>query len=117
MNKIRSIIATAIIASCVIACQSPKATDETSAQDTVKPGQKVPLTLNLKWETDPTLTTCESVLYDQERDVLYVSNINGQPDGKDGNGFISKLNLDGKVTELEWVKGLNAPKGLGHVVL
>ncbi|HYG04014.1 MAG TPA: hypothetical protein VD927_16325 [Chryseosolibacter sp.] len=114
MNQIKSIIATTTIAACMLACQSPKTTDETSAQDTVETVQKAPLTLNLKWETDTVLTTCESVLYDQERDLLYVSNINGQPDGKDGNGFISKVNLDGKVIELEWVKGLNAPKGLGQ---
>lgn len=70
-------------------------------------------TLTLLWETDTTLTTCESVIYDSITDVLYVANINGQPTGKDGNGFISKLGLDGKVIQLQWATGMDAPKGMG----
>ncbi|MBI3343967.1 MAG: SMP-30/gluconolactonase/LRE family protein [Gammaproteobacteria bacterium] len=54
----------------------------------------------------------ESVIYDAKRDVLYVSNVNGAPSEKDGNGFISRLSPDGKLLDLEWIKGLNAPKGL-----
>jgi DNA-binding beta-propeller fold protein YncE len=64
------------------------------------------------WQTTADLKTPESVLYDQERDVIYVSNINGDPAQKDGNGFISILNPDGSVKNLEWIKNLNAPKGL-----
>lgn len=108
--KIFSII-TLFAVGMLAACQSPKSTEETVAkEDSV---QVAPLRLTLKWETDTILTTAESVLYDEQRDVLYVSNINGAPDGKDGNGFISKVGLDGKVQEHQWVKGLNAPKGLG----
>lgn len=65
------------------------------------------------WETDSVLKVPESVLYDQQNKVLYVSNIDGEPWGKDGKGFISKLSLDGKVITKEWVTGLNAPKGMG----
>lgn len=102
-----------IVTLTISACQSPKSsTEETVTKDSVV-STPSPMTLTLKWETDTVLTTCESVLYDSARDVLYVSNINGVPDGKDGNGFISKVNLDGKVTELQWIKGLNAPKGMG----
>jgi sugar lactone lactonase YvrE len=70
-------------------------------------------TLSLKWETDTLLTTSESVIYDDANDVLYVSNINGVPDAKDGNGFISIVSLEGKITNLNWITGLDAPKGLG----
>jgi hypothetical protein len=70
-------------------------------------------TLTLKWETDTLLTTCESVIYDSVNDVLYVANINGQPTGKDGNGFISKLGLDGKIIQTQWITGMDAPKGMG----
>ena len=31
---------------------------------------------------------------------------------KDGNGFIAKLNGDGKIVTRDWVKGLDAPTGL-----
>lgn len=54
----------------------------------------------------------ESVVYDEQRDLLYVSNVNGQPDDKNGNGFISTVSLDGKIEQLDWITGLNAPKGL-----
>lgn len=64
------------------------------------------------WQSTADLKTPESALYDQEKDVIYVSNINGDPAQKDGNGFISILNPDGSAKNLEWIKGLNAPKGL-----
>jgi DNA-binding beta-propeller fold protein YncE len=54
----------------------------------------------------------ESAVYDPASGAIYVSNVNGEPAAKDGNGFISKLTPDGKTTALEWVKGLDAPKGL-----
>jgi len=42
-----------------------------------------------------------------------VANINGKPSDKDGNGFISKLSLEGQIILLKWITGLNAPKGMG----
>lgn len=66
-----------------------------------------------KWETDTTLKVPESVLYDGANKVLYASNIDGTPDGKDGKGSIAKIGLDGKIIAVDWVPGLNAPKGLG----
>jgi sugar lactone lactonase YvrE len=69
-------------------------------------------TLTMKWETDTVLTTCESVLYDKANEVLYVANIAGKPDSVDGVGSIAKVGLDGKVIDAQWVKGLNAPKGM-----
>ncbi|MBS1559246.1 MAG: ATP/GTP-binding protein [Bacteroidetes bacterium] len=69
--------------------------------------------LTLKWKTDTLLRAPESVWVDQKNNVLYVSNINGKSDAKDGNGFISKVGMDGKIINLKWVDGLDAPKGLG----
>jgi sugar lactone lactonase YvrE len=66
-----------------------------------------------KWETPKEFFTPESVCYNPELQVLYVANINGKGDQKDGNGFISTLSLLGEVEELRWVSGLNAPKGMG----
>lgn len=63
------------------------------------------------WQVDG-LSNPESVIYDKANDVLYISNVNGAADEKDGNGFISKVSPDGEVLELKWVTGLNAPKGL-----
>ncbi len=72
-----------------------------------------PPTLELTWETDTLMTTSESVIYDESNNVLYVSNINGAPDGKDGNGFISKISLDGTLVTHKWIEGMDAPKGMG----
>lgn len=67
-----------------------------------------------KWETDTLLKTPESVLYDAKDKLLYVSNIDGAPAAKDGKGSIGKVGLDGKIIMIDWVKGLNAPKGMGR---
>lgn len=64
------------------------------------------------WQTTCDLKTPESVLYDNDRDVIYVANIDGNPTEKDGNGFISILNADGSEKNLKWITGLNAPKGM-----
>ena len=68
--------------------------------------------LSKKWETDTLLKVPESVLYDAAGKVLYVSNIDGQPWEKDGKGSIGKVGLDGKIIAVDWVTGLEAPKGL-----
>ncbi len=63
----------------------------------------------------------ESVRYDEDQDVFFVSNINGNPSMKDGNGFISRVRADGTVDSLMFIAGgrdgvtLNAPKGLAIV--
>jgi len=64
------------------------------------------------WQTSG-LKHPESALPDPTGTFAYVSNVNGDALAKDGNGFISKISLaDGKIIELEWAKGLDAPKGL-----
>ncbi len=64
------------------------------------------------WTLDHSLSRPESVVYDQQHDLLYVSNINGNPSEKDGNGYISIVSVDGDVIQQEWVSGLDAPKGM-----
>lgn len=66
------------------------------------------------WETDSIFKVPESVLFDAGTNTLYVSNIDGKdPWGADGVGSVGKMNADGSNIEVEWVKGLNAPKGMG----
>ena len=72
------------------------------------------VSLKQVWETSNTeLKTPESVIYNEKNNLLYVSNINGEPTSKDGNGFISIMTTVGKIEKLEWIKGLDAPKGMG----
>jgi sugar lactone lactonase YvrE len=54
----------------------------------------------------------ESAVLESGEGVLYVSNVNGEANAADGNGYISRLSLAGEVLDKEWVSGLNAPKGL-----
>ena len=65
------------------------------------------------WRTDTLLSTCESVLFDEKGNRLFVSCINGMPTDKNGQGFIAIVDLEGTITALPWVEGLNAPKGMG----
>lgn len=69
-------------------------------------------TLTPAWKTSADLKGPESVIYHPGSDSLYVSNVNGNPTDADGNGFISKLSDEGEIKKLNWVDGLDAPKGL-----
>jgi len=68
-------------------------------------------TLTKTWTTSEGLKTPESALFDAKSNSIYVANIDGDASAKDGNGFISILDIDGKIKNLHWVTGLNAPKG------
>ena len=69
--------------------------------------------INKIWETPGELKNPESVVYAPKQDTLFVSNIDGKPDEKDQKGFISKVSLsNGSITQLNWITGLNAPKGM-----
>src|SRR5690606_20259218 len=52
----------------------------------------------------------ESVIFDNARNVLYVSNVGQDEEAR--RGYISKLTRDGEVTEERWVTGLKGPKGM-----
>jgi len=66
-------------------------------------------------------STPESVRYDEMQDLYFVSNINGNPSMKDGNGYISRMRSDGNVDSVSFIAGgrdgvtLNAPKGLAII--
>jgi hypothetical protein len=63
----------------------------------------------------------ESVRYDPEQDIYFVSNMNGPMLLKDSNGFLSKLKSDGTMGTLKWVESgkngvtLHSPKGMAIV--
>lgn len=60
----------------------------------------------------------ESVLWYQQQTngntdrLLFVSEIDGQGSAADGMGGIAVLNTDGSVRNKDWLRGLNAPKGM-----
>jgi DNA-binding beta-propeller fold protein YncE len=54
----------------------------------------------------------ESVGRDPASGKIYVSSFGKDAMTKDGDGFISIITEDGKVDKLDWVTGLDAPKGI-----
>lgn len=78
---------------------------------TVAYGQ-APVRLVQAWELSTGLNRPESVVYDAERDVLYVSNINGGAWEADGNGYIARVSSTGELLDSLWINELHAPKGL-----
>ncbi|MFH1417105.1 MAG: SMP-30/gluconolactonase/LRE family protein [Planctomycetota bacterium] len=64
------------------------------------------------WETPADFKIPESVLYDPERDILYVSSFDKIQASNVETGFISKVKLDGEIESLHWVTGLDGPCGM-----
>ncbi|TPE46329.1 SMP-30/gluconolactonase/LRE family protein [Pontibacter mangrovi] len=73
---------------------------------------KAPMQLEEAWASDNTLKTPESALFDPQRNVIYVTNMNQTSEKNDGDGFISVLNTEGETEELYWITGLNNPAGM-----
>jgi sugar lactone lactonase YvrE len=65
-----------------------------------------------EWSTKEGLEQPESALFDPLTTHIFVSNVAGEPSSKDGRGWISRFNKDGRLLAGQWVAGLNAPKGL-----
>ncbi|WP_198029917.1 SMP-30/gluconolactonase/LRE family protein [Christiangramia salexigens] len=55
------------------------------------------------------LAHCESVVYDSKRDLYYVSVM---ADRKEGDGKIATVSTNGVIKDLNFVTGLNNPKGI-----
>src|SRR5881397_650410 len=98
-----------VLAAALTACSG--ANNEKPAQPQVAPAPAAPAD-NAKWAVTEGIAAPESVYVDTDSGFIFVSNINGMPDARDGNGYISKLSSDGKMVTAQWVTGLNAPKGL-----
>lgn len=57
------------------------------------------------------LESPESVALSADGRFLYVANVGGEGDARDGDGFISRVALDGGMIERRWAVGMDAPKG------
>ena len=96
----------------LLSCSPEKERQATDRIEQIEPETTAP-GLTRVWASDTLLRTPESVWYDRERDVIYVANVNMNPWEKDGNGFISRLDPQGNIIDLQWVDGLHGPKGMG----
>jgi DNA-binding beta-propeller fold protein YncE len=63
----------------------------------------------------------QSFVADPSGEFYFIANINGEPEAKDNNGFITRLDKDGKTTHLHFIQGgqngttLDGPKGMAIV--
>ena len=89
-----------LVIAALPACTSRKAPDATQPLATVSK-----------------LAGSEALVFDPAHDVYFVSNVNGDPGVKDGNGFITRISADGVVDSLHFIQGgrngalLSAPMG------
>lgn len=110
MNKTIKFGLVGLSASLLFAQCAPQKTEEVVEETVVE--TKIP-TLTLLWETEASLPTNESVLFDDATGTIYVSNIGGMdPQAKDKKGSIAIIDKDGKIVNPSWVSGLNSPKGM-----
>ncbi len=65
------------------------------------------------WQVaDELIQEPESTYYFEDENTIFVTNIVGGELDKDGQGWISKVSLDGELIEGKWVEGLNGPHGM-----
>ncbi len=101
----------AVIAAASAACSRSSATTR-AARDSTPAAEATHILTGVNFRGP------ESVRYDPEQDVFFISNVNGGMSSKDGNGFIMRVSAARPDTGIMFVglgKGgvvLNAPKGL-----
>ena len=107
--------------SCVARLLAVATLTTACARPDQKPAEPAPATPQRIGEASG-MKTPESVRYDAAQDLWFVSNINGNPSQKDGNGFIVRLTADGVAMDsTPFIQGgkqgvtLNAPKGMALV--
>lgn len=109
----RTVCVGVLCSAVVVAC----AKDQPAADSTAGSATAASATADKIGETGG-FNVPESVRYDAELDVYYVSNINGNPSQRDNNGFIARVRADSTSVMTMLVEGgkkgarLNAPKGL-----
>jgi len=112
------------LAALLAACSSSEnaTTDSATAKapDSAAAASATPAMFASAGATD-SMKTPESVRYDADLDAYFVSNINGNPSEKDGNGFIAQIDAGNTSSVKMLVQGgkngatLNAPKGIAIV--
>ena len=118
----RSPISLVVVIAASVACSKGEnaATDSTTAKADSATASAAPALFASAGATD-SMKTPESVRYDADLDAFFVSNINGNPSQKDGNGFIARVDAANTATVTMFAEGgkkgvtLNAPKGMAIV--
>jgi hypothetical protein len=105
-NTVR-FVAAFFLAACA---KGDKAPDSTAAASTTSESNQ------MKMGETGGMNVPESVKYDAELDVFFVSNVNGNPSQKDGNGFIAVVRADSTSVVKMLAESGKAPAGGGKAV-
>jgi DNA-binding beta-propeller fold protein YncE len=81
------------------------------AQEAPSDVAPAPVRLEQVWRVSG-LANPESVALSADGTFLYVTNVNGEGEAQDGNGFISRVSLEGEMLQRDFATGLDAPKGI-----
>lgn len=95
----------ALSASALAACSQPA----DAPKDTTTIALDGPAQLEEAWVTQG-FSAPEGVAFDGE--TLFISNVAGEANAKDGEGWVSRVSQTGELLEEKWIAGLNAPKGM-----
>jgi len=116
-SRMPVVLAITIAAAC---SKTETANTDTAAAKAADTAAAAPAMYASAGVTD-SMKTPESVRYDADLDAYFVSNINGNPSQKDGNGFIARVDAANTSTVTMLAQGgkggvtLNAPKGMAIV--
>ena len=111
----------ALAALAAIAAVTACAKQENASTDTTTRADTSVKAVSSKLGETGGMKTPESVRYDADLDVYFVSNINGNPSQHDGNGFIAVVRADSTSVVRNLAEGgkngvaLDAPKGMAVV--
>jgi sugar lactone lactonase YvrE len=105
----RFLTAAMVTAALTVACGDSSAPPEESK---VPPAVPTAGPVAAGWKATDGIATPESVYVDEGSGFIFTSQIDGDPNARDGNGRIVQLARNGRVVAADWVTGLHAPKGL-----
>ncbi len=109
--QIKSLILAALITACSQGApteNSAAPAEPAASSEAEMPSAGTPK-LQQVWQTDGFSDPEGVAVYN---DVLFISNVSGEAADKDGEGWISRVSMDGRILDAQWAKGLNAPKGM-----
>ena len=110
-----------IVALVGAACASGETSADSAAISSADSPAATTATLFASAGATDSMQTPESVRYDADVDAFFVSNINGIPSRKDGNGFIARVDAANTSAMTKFIEGgrsgvtLHAPKGMAIV--
>ena len=97
MSRILFLRAIPLVVACSIVAACKSKSDASKSSQSTTGAAPIAVVSGLK--------SAEAVVFDPKRDAYFVSNINGDPGVKDGNGFITRITADGVVDSLHFIQG------------